>query len=154
MTSYSQTLNERGLAASRLASAGTMVMAIAANIGDVARLGFDCCFPDSVVALTPEDDMDADYLLELMRALKTELMETATLNTQLNINVDRLGDIPISVPTLPRQRELLDELESLREHLAVIRAETEHQLALLREHREALITAAVTGDLDLAEKVA
>lgn len=154
VSTYSQTLNERGLAASRLATAGTVVMAIAANIGDVASLGLDCCFPDSVVALTPGPTMDAGYLLELVRALKEELIATSTLNTQLNTNVDRIGSIHIPVPPLPRQRELTLELEAMREHVSAIRSEAEIDIALLREHREALVCAAVSGGLGAAQEVA
>jgi len=41
--------NEIGLAQSRLWKKGTMCITIAANIADTGILGFDACFPDSVV---------------------------------------------------------------------------------------------------------
>jgi type I restriction enzyme S subunit len=151
---YTQTLNEAGLAVSRLANAGTIVMAIAANIGDVARLGFDSCFPDSVVALTPGPAVDEDYLLELIRALKTELVGSSTLNTQLNINVDRIGDVFIPVPPLTTQLELVRQLNLMRGHLAAVSSEADHQIALLRDRRSALITAAVAAGLGAAKTVA
>ncbi|MGC1406483.1 MAG: restriction endonuclease subunit S, partial [Candidatus Dormiibacterota bacterium] len=154
VSTYSQTLNERGLAASRMATAGTVVMAIAANIGDVATLGFDCCFPDSVVALAPGPAMDATYLLELVRALKEELIATSTLNTQLNTNVDRIGSIHVPVPPLPRQHELTRELEAMRQHVSAIRSEAAVDIALLREHREALVCTAVSGGLGAEQGVA
>ena len=47
ITNYRQTLNDRGLAVSQMFPAGTLVMTIAANIGDVAVLDFEACFPDS-----------------------------------------------------------------------------------------------------------
>ena len=62
ITSYRQTLNERGLAVSRLFPAGTLVMTIAANIGDVAVLDFEACFPDSVVGFVPRCDIERDFL--------------------------------------------------------------------------------------------
>ena len=42
---YKQTLNQKGLAVSTIFQSGTLVMTIAANIGDVAILNFDSCFP-------------------------------------------------------------------------------------------------------------
>lgn len=152
--SWSQTLNERGLAASRLAPAGTLVMAIAANIGDVARLGFDACFPDSVVAISPRSHLTSEYLLELVRALRQELASSSTLNTQLNINVDRIGDIQVPVPPPQEQTRHLDELDRMASEAEIIANEVDHQVGLLREHRQALITAAVTGGLDALHEVA
>jgi type I restriction enzyme S subunit len=49
ITTHTQTLNEKGLAVSKMFPSGTLVMTIAANIGDVALLTFDAGFPDSVV---------------------------------------------------------------------------------------------------------
>ena len=46
ITRYSQTLNEKGLAVSKMFPSGTLVMTIAANIGEVAVLTFDACFPE------------------------------------------------------------------------------------------------------------
>jgi type I restriction enzyme S subunit len=152
--SWSQTLNERGLAASRLAPAGTLVMAIAANIGDVARLGFDACFPDSVVAISPRSHLTSEYLLELVRALRQELVSSSTLNTQLNINVDRIGDIQVPIPPPQEQTRLLDELNRMASEAEMIGNEVDYQVGLLREHRQALITAAVTGGLGALHEVA
>lgn len=151
---WSQTLNERGLAASRLAPAGTLVMAIAANIGDVARLGFDACFPDSVVAVSPRSDLSTEYLLELIRALRHEFIGSSTLNTQLNINVDRIGDVVVPIPPAREQTTLLEELTRMACDVATAATEVDHQVRLLLEHRQALITAAVTGGLDALQGVA
>ena len=53
ITEYRQTLNERGLRISKIFPEGTLVMTIAANIGDVAVLDFAACFPDSIVGFVP-----------------------------------------------------------------------------------------------------
>ena len=50
---HHQTLSEFGMEQSRMFSAGTLCITIAANIGDVAILSYDCCFPDSVVGFSP-----------------------------------------------------------------------------------------------------
>ncbi len=152
--SWSQTLNELGLAASRMAPAGTIVMAIAANIGDVARLGFDACFPDSVVAIAPRSQVTPEYLFELIQALRKDLISTATLNTQLNINVERIGDIEVAIPPIPEQRQLVAGLARRQSEASAVNTEIDHQIALLREHRQALITAAVSGGLAPLDEVA
>ncbi|MCI5197515.1 MAG: restriction endonuclease subunit S [Candidatus Electrothrix sp. AW5] len=55
---YRQTLNERGYSVSQKFPAGTLVMTIAANIGDVAILNFDACFPDSIIGFFPSEGCD------------------------------------------------------------------------------------------------
>ena len=62
ITGYRQTLNEQGFAVSKMFPSGTLVMTIAANIGDVAVLDFAACFPDSIVGFIPRDGVHRDYL--------------------------------------------------------------------------------------------
>ena len=66
--SYSQTLNELGLGVSKMFPKGTLVMSIAANVGDVAILDFEACFPDSMVGLVPNHHTYLDFLYYLMRS--------------------------------------------------------------------------------------
>jgi hypothetical protein len=49
ITTYTALYNKKGLAQSRLWHKGTLCITIAANIADSAILGFDACFPDSIV---------------------------------------------------------------------------------------------------------
>jgi len=61
ITSYSQTLNELGKKVSKEFPKGTLVMNIAANVGDVAILDFDSYFPDSVVGFVPIEEYNWNY---------------------------------------------------------------------------------------------
>jgi type I restriction enzyme S subunit len=56
ITEYSQTYSEDGLAQSKLWNQGTMVISIVgANTAETAILGFDACFPDSVIGFIPDE---------------------------------------------------------------------------------------------------
>ena len=88
---YRQTLNERGLAVSKMFPEGTLVMTIAANIGDVAVLDFAACFPDSIVGFVPRHGIERDYLFFVFSAIKPELLRDAPVNTQGNLNIERLS---------------------------------------------------------------
>lgn len=61
ITTFKQTLNDRGKAVSQLFPAGTLVMAIAANIGDTAIFGFEAYAPDSVVGFMSCDDLELEF---------------------------------------------------------------------------------------------
>ena len=107
ITRYRQTLNKNGLAVSQMFPAGTLVMTIAANIGDVAVLDFEACFPDSVVGFVPQNGVERDYLFYVFRAMKPELLREAPVNTQGNLNVDRIGSRGIAVaPVCERNRSV------------------------------------------------
>lgn len=86
ITSYSQTLNELGLSVSELFPSGTLTMTIAANIGDVAILTFDACFPDSIVGFKPGYKMDLEFMYYQFLGIKQDFLSTAIVTTQMNLN--------------------------------------------------------------------
>ncbi|MFA5509084.1 MAG: restriction endonuclease subunit S, partial [Vulcanimicrobiota bacterium] len=98
---YSQTLNEKGFSVSKEFPAGTLLMVITgAKTGHTAILGFDACFPDSVVGFVPEQSVDRDYLYEVFQAMQSELLRVAIVSTQENLNVERIGDLYMPCPPL------------------------------------------------------
>ena len=151
---YSQTLNEAGRAVSRVFPAGTLVMAIAANIGDVAVLDFDACFPDSVVGFVPQTSVQRDFLYYLFVVMKRELIRDAPVNTQGNLNVDRLGFQQIPLPTLPEQECVIQHIDATTGDLDIAVGRIRRQIRLLREFRTRLIADVVTGKLDVREAAA
>lgn len=154
ITTYSQTLNERGLAVSKLFPAGTLLMTIAANIGDVAVLDIEACFPDSVVGFVPEDTVDRDYLYYVFRAMKPELLRDAPVNTQGNLNVERIGSMDIAVPRLLEQKEIVLHVERRDTNLNNAVEIAICEIALATEYRTRLIADVVTGKLDVREAAA
>jgi len=154
ITSYRQTLNERGLAVSSMFPSGTLVMTIAANIGDVAVLDFEACFPDSVVGFIPRSGVERDYLYYTFRTMKPELLREAPVNTQGNLNVERIGSMGVVLPPPDEQVGIVRYIEEsiLGLHGAVDRAHRE--IDLLREYRTRLVADVVTGKLDVREAAA
>ncbi len=74
VTTYSQTYNEKGLAQSKLWRKGTVGIAIVgATIGESAVLGFDACFPDSVIGMSVDPTIaDPFFLDNCFNTLRTE----------------------------------------------------------------------------------
>lgn len=149
---YRQTLNERGLAVSKMFPAGTLVMTIAANIGDVAVLDFAACFPDSIVGFVPRYDIERDYLFYAFSAIKPELLRDAPVNTQGNLNIERIGSSsPIPIPPKTEQHAIARHLDRETAKIDDLVAKVREALDRLRELRAALISAAVTGKIDVRE---
>jgi type I restriction enzyme S subunit len=149
ITGYKQTLNERGISVSKEFPRGTLVMAIAANIGDVAILDFPAYFPDSIVGLVPNDKSDLMFLFYLMMALKQPMLMSATVSTQMNLNVDQICSLIAPCPPLEEQSEIFFFLDNETIKLDTLTAEAKRGIELLQERRTALISAAVTGKIDV-----
>jgi type I restriction enzyme S subunit len=146
---YRQTLNDQGFAVSKMFPAGTLVMTIAANIGDVAVLDFDACFPDSIVGFAPRSFMLRDFMYYALVAMKSELLKEAPVNTQGNLNVDRVGAREIAVPPFKEQQELVTYIEQTTEELERAVTTMKSEIALIREYRNRLVSDVVTGQLDV-----
>jgi len=149
--SYRQTLNERGLAVSKMFPCGTLLMTIAANIGDVAILGIDACFPDSIVGFLPASSINRDYLYFVFRSMKAELVSEAPVNTQGNLNIDRIGWMPIPVPPMNEQENIVRFINDRTFDLDNAISINHKEVSLIREYRTRLIADVVTGKLDVRE---
>jgi type I restriction enzyme, S subunit len=128
---YSQTLNEKGLAVSRMFPKGTIVMTIAANIGDTGILEFDSAFPDSLVGITVGDETNNLFLEYYLRTRKDYLNSIATQSAQKNINLQKLNPMLVVKPPLPEQQEIATILFSIDQKISVDKKIRE-QLVLLK----------------------
>lgn len=149
ITIYRQTLNERGLEVSKMFPKGTLVMTIAANIGEVAILDFEACFPDSVVGFVPRDSVVRDYLYYVFTAMKQELLREAPVNTQGNLNVDRIGCRGIALPPAEQQQLIVHSIEKRTTEMDAAIERSGREISLLREFRVRLTADLVTGKLDV-----
>lgn len=112
VTSYSQTLNEDGLSVSRLFDKGTLLITIAANIGDVAEVSFDFACPDSLVAVVPKNKISKEWLKYFLITKKQYFRSRATQNAQANINLETIRPIKVALPPLPEQKAIANLLST------------------------------------------
>jgi len=147
ITSYKQTLSDRGVKVSQKFNKGTLVMAIAANIGDVAILGFDSYFPDSIVSFKTKKH-SISYLYYLLLATKAELDTVKVTSTQDNLNLERLNSLLKFVPPRGEQDLIADYLDKKT-------AQIDQKIELLKKKANkyndlklALIRETVTRGLD------
>ena len=110
---FSQTYSEFGLAQSKLWPNGTMCLTIAANIAETAFLGFDGCFPYSIVGiLNKQGELSIKFLNYLIQKLKVEINNQASATAQKNINVNLLESLPICLPPIKEQTQIVKEIET------------------------------------------
>lgn len=73
--------------------------------------------------------------------------------TMEGLNMTSIGELQVAVPPLSEQTEILDFTDQHNKKVGVLAKAAEHAIALLKERRNALIAAAVTGKIDVRNSV-
>jgi type I restriction enzyme S subunit len=131
--------------------------------GDLDKLGrgtvwrgelADCLHQNHVFAIrVNRSRLDPDYLALVTRSAhgRYYFESTGVKTTNLaSTNSSKILDLPVPLPRLDRQRAIVVDLGRQLEAVERVVKVIEHQMARLRERREALTTAAVTGQVDVA----
>lgn len=126
---------------------GTLCITIAANIGDVAILSYDCCFPDSVVGFTPYKDVESKYIYYMMSELQKEIEANAPATAQKNINLKILNDIDITIPSVIEQKEIIAILDDLYDKKKQVKEKTEKIIDAIDLMKKSIFAKAFRGEL-------
>lgn len=154
ISSYSQTLSDAGTEVSQLIPKGTLMMVITgAKIGSTAILGFDSYAPDSVVGFKAKPTIELSYLKYSLMAALPALEQTSIQSTQPNLNIDRIGSLKTPLPPLDEQVSIVNYIENQLSNFETVLSAVEASIKLLLERRTSLISAAVTGKIDVREAV-
>jgi len=107
VTKHEQTYNEKGLAQSKLWSAGTLCITIAANIAESAVLKYPACFPDSVLGFTADNaKSDVKFVKYALDHAKTLFQNNSKGATQDNLSLGKIEHLKFPVPSVEVQREV------------------------------------------------
>ncbi|SET61166.1 restriction endonuclease subunit S [Thorsellia anophelis] len=110
---YSQTYSQLGLNQSKLWPKGTLCITIAANIAETAILGFDSCFPDSIIGfLADPKRCNVDYVEYLLSSWKTKLQAKSSGSAQENINLSTFENLLLPFPSLNKQEDIVNLLKN------------------------------------------
>ncbi len=143
---HTQTLNDDGVAISKVFPAGTILITIAANIGYAGILQFDSAAPDSLIGLTPGESVSVEFLNFYLRTQQPEMDRMAPKGTQKNINIEFLRPWPVIVPPLPEQKKIANILSTVQRAIEVqeriIQTTTELKKALMHK----LFTEGLRGE--------
>ncbi len=148
ITEYSQTYSEDGLAQSKLWPKGTVCITIAANIAETAILGFDACFPDSVIGVQPNPEKaDVDYIEYLLQAFKVSIQAKGKGSAQANINMGTFENERFPFPKVTEQHRIVDGLNRLNEEAQRLQSVNQHRIVELDELKKSLLQKAFSGEL-------
>jgi len=145
---FSQTYSDFGLQQSKLWPAGTLCITIAANIAETAFLGFDACFPDSIVGFTPVEDLILTEYVELfIKSVRARIEAYAPATAQKNINLTTLENLIIPFCSLEEQRVIVRQLEATFTRIDNCESEIEINLQKSEALRESILKKAFSGKL-------
>lgn len=139
---YTQTLNDEGVKVSKIFPKGTILVTIAANIGDSAIAEFDVACPDSVVGIQCYQEKSNNIWLKFkIDTIKKNLDNEAGKNAQKNINLQLLKPLKILTPPLPEQEKIAAVLSTWDKAIST----TDALLANCRQQKKALMQQLLTG---------
>ncbi len=110
--SHTQTLNESGLAISKVFPAGTILITIAANIGFTGILKFHSSCPDSLIGISPSETIQTEFLNFYLMTQQPKMDQLAPKGTQKNINIQFLKPWPVPLPSAEEQEKIAEVLSA------------------------------------------
>jgi type I restriction enzyme S subunit len=130
--------------------AGAVVMAMyGATIGKLGMTPIAMAVNQACCVLHSPRRLDPWFVFYWLWSFRDDIIALASGGGQPNINQEIVRGLRIAAPTLTEQRAIAARLRNRRDSLDVAAAAIDRQIALLRERRQALITAAVSGHVDV-----
>ncbi|RCL62494.1 MAG: restriction endonuclease subunit S [Pseudomonas sp.] len=146
-----QQLSTLGSSLSVKLNPGALFLSIAGSVGKPCITRIKACIHDGFVYF-PLLAVDPMWLVRIFES-RSPFVGLGKLGTQLNLNTETVGSIKVALPPAYEVTEILSALDRQLEHVGLLMSRTERSVDLLKERRSALITAAVTGQIDLREAV-
>jgi type I restriction enzyme S subunit len=109
------------------------------------------CLGQRMMQIRPSRQIDPVFLMWQLNSVATYRQgELDTVGaTSPHVNVGTIRNFQLALPPIEEQRGIADHLTTEAVRFDALQAEAEHAMKLLREHRTALISAAVTGQIDV-----
>jgi len=137
LSSFTQTYSEFGLEQSKLWKKGTLCITIAANIAETSILGFDACFPDSIIGFVANQNKTSEKYVEyLLSSLKSKLESKSTGSAQENLNLAAFSNLRLPFPSLEKQEKIIKILENFETYTNSITEGLPKEIALRQQQYE------------------
>ncbi len=136
-----------------LAPAGSLVLSTRAPIGHLAVAGISLCTNQGCRCLVFRNTDDHRFYYYQLLAAKGELESWGQGSTFKELGRDKLCAVRLLRPPSHEQRAIAAFLDRETAQIDALIEKVEKSIELLREYRTALISAAVTGKIDVRREV-
>ena len=122
-----------------------------AGLVEPRQVGWLCGTGSLRLRLSSHSPLEPAYLVLLLQttALRHYFELASIGSTMDNLNSEIVLAMPCLVPPRREQLQLVKSVQSARAAVRSLSERLERQIVLLQEHRQALITAAVTGEMEV-----
>ena len=147
LTETTQRLSNLGSSLSVRLNSDELFLSIAGTVGKPCITVDKACIHDGFVYF-PTLKINNKFLYYIFEAGQAYL-GLGKMGTQLNLNTDTVGGIKIGLPSNNEIEEIIAYIEKQKNKYDLLLETTNKQIDLLKERRIALISAAVTGKIDV-----
>lgn len=141
------------LSALRIYPEGSLVLAMyGATIGRLGILGVAATTNQACCVMADASDANVKFIYYALQISKERLLTLSSGGGQPNINQDIVRQFRVAVPPMSQQVGIVTFLEHETRKLDALGAKASQFVDVLKERRQALISAAVTGKIDVREK--
>lgn len=151
MGETSERISELGLAnsAAELLPAGTVALSRTASVGFAGIMPVAMATSQDFWNWIPGEDLLSEYLWYQFQAMKTEFERLMTGSTHRTIYQADAASFTVLVPPMTEQQEIVERLDRETRRIDGAIETARRGVELARERRAALISAAVTGKIDV-----
>jgi type I restriction enzyme S subunit len=135
--------------AARVLPAGTVIVSRTASVGFSTIIAQPMATTQDFVNWICGPRLRPKYLLYVFRAMRDEFRRLTMGSTHQTIYMPDVARFVTPVPPIPEQDAIVEEIARRLSSLDTMAAAVKAQIVKLREYRQALITAAVTGQLKI-----
>ncbi|WP_201530729.1 restriction endonuclease subunit S [Psychrobacter sp. LFX-11D] len=131
---------------------GTLVMGMIGQgktRGTSAVTKIEATINQNLAAVIPNENLYSNYAHLFFQAAYKELREDARGGNQAALNCEIIRDFKITIPPIDEQRIIFIEINKISEKFDILIVKAEKAIQLMQERRTALISAAVTGKIDV-----
>jgi type I restriction enzyme, S subunit len=147
-------VNELGLrnSSAHVLPETAVVLSRDATVGRSAILGRPMAVSQHFVAWVCGPELMPEYLLSVLRGPMQQHFGSLTAGATIaTIGMPDLNQLVVPIPPIGEQARIVQEVAAIERLVTNALAGVHTQIGLLQERRQALITAAITGQLDIPE---
>lgn len=144
-------VSELGLANSsaRRLPKDTVILSRTASVGFSGIMGVDMATTQDFANWTCGPRVQPDFLLYVLRAMNGEFRRLMMGSTHNTIYMPDIKSLRFALPSRDQQIEIVEHVRAITRELDALTAEALRAIDLLQERRTALISAAVTGSINI-----
>jgi type I restriction enzyme S subunit len=143
-------ITELGLekSSAKLFKSGTLLIALyGATIGRLSILNFEASTNQAVCGISVPENVDVKYLFYYLLSIRQKLIDQGKGGAQPNINQQIVKETVVPLAPPEQQKRIVAKIEELFSHIDAGIEALKRAKQLLKQYRQSVLKAAVTGEL-------